>query len=667
MGKSVEDYLDLASYYGFHVLVIVLPLLISYRITYDQFDLPKLTFLRIITVFLLFCFAAKSILQNRVEIKRTELDYPILIFLLLIAASTVFSVHITTSLFGKYKRYEGLLTFVNYGLLFFLAAQFFTDLNKVKSIARSMVIAAGAVSVYGLLQPYGFDLLTWASLPFESSRSFSTFGNPVLLGGYLVIVLPVALGLVFSEPDLKRRFLFGLPATLIFLCLMMTFSRGGWLGACLVLVGFLVLGWKEFADKKVILTISVLILVSTVILFPFSFTRKAEVDFRERISPGISITGSAQTRLEIWKSAAKMIRERPILGFGPDTFRLVFRKYQTLKYKRLVGESAVADNAHNYFLQLASMTGVPAAVCFIVIITLFFVSAFKLLVDFKGRRDYFIFSGFALSIPGYLLDLLFGVSVVGSTSFLWLILGMIAGFGSSLISDFEWRNSLVFRGFSMATGTLAASLLISLAILPFLGDFHFAGANKLASTGYYARSVDEYKKAFLYFPYYDNYHYELGAFNMKWALATKEKKYFDAAIGALEMAVKVNPLETDNHFQLASMYDFGAGEFDPRYYAKSINELNDVLVLEPYSSHAYFLLGSGYIDGGAFNEAVKNLKKAVDITPNFEDAYFYLGIAFEKLGRVKDASAAYRRALSLNPKNWGAKEPLERIRSQKNP
>jgi tetratricopeptide (TPR) repeat protein len=152
---------------------------------------------------------------------------------------------------------------------------------------------------------------------------------------------------------------------------------------------------------------------------------------------------------------------------------------------------------------------------------------------------------------------------------------------------------------------------------------------------------------------------------MKWARATTEKKYFNRAADALKTAQKISPLETDNYFQLASVYFFGAREFDSHYYAKTINQLKRALILEPYSSWAYYLLGMSYVETGYFREAVKNLKRAVDITPNFEDAYFYLGLAYERLDNKREAIAAYRKALLLNSKNWGTKEALERLKSQK--
>lgn len=660
---SIVKYLDHCLYYGFHVLVVIVPLSISYKLTYDQFDLPKLMFLRIISIVLLLCFIAKFLLENQIEIKKTKLDYTVLAFLSLIVVSCVFSVHPLTSVFGKYRRYEGLLTLLNYGLLFFLAAQFFRTPAQVKLIMRSMTIAAGVVSVYGLLQYFGLDFLHWA-LPFESGRSFSTFGNPVLLGGYLVIVLPISLGMLFSSSNPRERTLYSISFVFILACLIATYSRGAWLGGLLCLVGFFILCWRKLKTRKKIVLFVAFLMTISIFALAASLHASSQVDLRERVGSAIAVQGSALTRAEIWKSAAAMAAARPIFGFGPDTFRLAFRKYQTLEYKRIVGESSIADNAHNYFLQIASTAGIPAVFTFILIITLFAFSACTLLSGAMREREYVMLSGCVLSVYGYLVHLFFGVSVIGSTSLWWLILGILAGLGSDSAMRLDWRNAWLFRKLLLSGATLASLLLIALSIFPFLGDFHFARAQEFVEIGYYGRSVDQYHRASWYAPFLDNYHLELGLLNMKWARATEERMYFARAVTAFQTAEKISPLENDTCVELALAYLFGAKYFGAHYRNKAIYELRKAIALEPYSSYAHYLLGTTYIFEGDLQEGVKNLEEAVDITPNFEDAQFYLGFAYEKLGRDEEAIRAYHKTLSLNAKNWAAKEALKRLESK---
>ena len=77
--------------------------------------------------------------------------------------------------------------------------------------------------------------------------------------------------------------------------------------------------------------------------------------------------GSGLTRTEIWQAAIKAITSSPmrfIFGWGADTFRLVFPKFKPLAYTHDAGYLSVADNVHDYPLQLAAgdrRRRVPAA------------------------------------------------------------------------------------------------------------------------------------------------------------------------------------------------------------------------------------------------------------------------------------------------------------------
>ncbi len=55
----------------------------------------------------------------------------------------------------------------------------------------------------------------------------------------------------------------------------------------------------------------------------------------------------------------RAIKARPIFGFGADTFRLVFPTYKPVEYVTDAGYLSVADNVHNYPLQLAAGIGIP--------------------------------------------------------------------------------------------------------------------------------------------------------------------------------------------------------------------------------------------------------------------------------------------------------------------
>jgi hypothetical protein len=68
-------------------------------------------------------------------------------------------------------------------------------------------------------------------------------------------------------------------------------------------------------------------------------------------------SGSGRARLEIWKTALAMALARPWLGNGPDTFQLLFDRYQTATYW-LVEWGTTPFHAHSIYLQSLATRGI---------------------------------------------------------------------------------------------------------------------------------------------------------------------------------------------------------------------------------------------------------------------------------------------------------------------
>ena len=85
------------------------------------------------------------------------------------------------------------------------------------------------------------------------------------------------------------------------------------------------------------------------------------MDFAHRIGSMFDLgSGSTSSRMQIWSAAWEATKDRPLLGWGADTFRQVFSIYKPFGYSETVNAISVADNAHNYPLHLMAGVGIPA-------------------------------------------------------------------------------------------------------------------------------------------------------------------------------------------------------------------------------------------------------------------------------------------------------------------
>jgi hypothetical protein len=210
----------------------------SLPLTYDQFDIIKVFVMRACALVGIGAWSFSFLLRGG-TLRRTKVDWLILAFLAWVLLSSFFSISPATAIFGKYRRFEGFLSFLTYAVVYFLTVQMADRPSRIRSIAHTVVVSGAVVSLYGMLQYFSLDPVNWGSqLPFEVSRAFSTYGNPDLLGGYLVFPLIVSLAMALTDRRPLWRGVYWATFILTGLCWGAAFVRGAWIGGG---VGLLVL------------------------------------------------------------------------------------------------------------------------------------------------------------------------------------------------------------------------------------------------------------------------------------------------------------------------------------------------------------------------------------------------------------------------------------------
>jgi hypothetical protein len=133
-------------------------------------------------------------------------------------------------------------------------------------------------------------------------------------------------------------------------------------------------------------------------------------------------------RISLWRMAARMTFDRPILGHGQDAFTFLFAEYRDRPDYPGIGTSSLApESAHNLFLDLASGTGVLGLLAFLALIgAVLWYAGRRVLESDDAQLRLALFASCA-GVIGYLVALLFYFSEAMTTWLLWLLLGAIAG------------------------------------------------------------------------------------------------------------------------------------------------------------------------------------------------------------------------------------------------
>jgi O-antigen ligase len=200
---------------------------------------------------------------------------------------------------------------------------------------------------------YFYEQPNWREYPPEylkkiaSNRIYATLFYPNALAGVILLLTPVWLSKLWQ---LSREWTTGARTALVvggamlpMACLAWSGSKAGWL----ILVGVGALALLRSPAPKLWKT---LFLLAVLVAGLGGFLLR----YFDYLSAGAT---SARARTAYWKAAATLALERPLLGSGPGTFMV--------GYKRLKApEDEMTRLAHNDYLQQASDSGIPGFLLF---------------------------------------------------------------------------------------------------------------------------------------------------------------------------------------------------------------------------------------------------------------------------------------------------------------
>lgn len=167
--------------------------------------------------------------------------------------------------------------------------------------------------------------------------------------------------------------------------------------------------------------------------------------------------GSDLGRVEIWRIAWHSFLDRPLLGWGPDTFEVVMRRYIGESFVAVHGGQVVHPGAHNLILQVLCSTGLVG----LVLLAFGF-----LLAQPVGVQD-----DDAPAIGGALALLCCSLVNPVPTAALGLVLCLCAP---------------MFRREQQSAGRMTPSALAGISVLLLAGCLRLAAADSHAYNGYVA-------------------------------------------------------------------------------------------------------------------------------------------------------------------------------------
>jgi O-antigen ligase len=401
---------------GFFV-ILCLPL-VALPPYFFQPDWAKAIIFRSIVAIMLFAlfvqFLSKNNIKERLQTAiATFRKNPILwalgaLFLVFLLAS-IFSVDPLFSFWGSPYRGGG---FVTFAFLFAFAIIAFWILKKEDwKKAFIICISVGVlVSLIALIQFYGISNPIFSNI----SRPSATLGNPITLGIYLSILFFICLSFLISEKNKAWKIFYGLSLIIFIHAILITASRAAFLGVILGIILF----FLSFSKGNKYLKISLIafLILATGFLAYVNLIGKFP-DFLEQnkvfssVKPRLNIAKMfGDERFKAWQTFGMAIKDRPILGWGPENQSIAFDKF----YDPNVTVSQWWDRAHNVFLDIAVQAGILGLLAYIFLFFALFRTLYKLKHNSQDNSEKIVITGLQSALLAYIVANLFSLDSMPS-------------------------------------------------------------------------------------------------------------------------------------------------------------------------------------------------------------------------------------------------------------
>ncbi|MCX5797438.1 MAG: tetratricopeptide repeat protein [Elusimicrobia bacterium] len=324
------------------------------------------------------------------------------------------------------------------------------DARAMERLTDILVLTAWIAVGYGFLQwvditwfpkgaGNGIDPFIWRGA--FGDRIFSTYGNPNFFADFLVIVFPILL----TQYLKTRRFsLIPLMAMLV-VDLLMTGTKGAWLGFALVIFLFGVVAFIYFPAVVAPIRKAVLSCVVVGILVLFGYVAR---DLRARVV-------SVNFRLFTWESTWEMIMTHPWIGTGVGSFPPIYPAFRRPAIFHIEGKhNTETDHSEDEYLEELFDNGILGFGIFIWLILSTLVVGFRSLgqlstffstKDGRAPPRAYDLVGYMIAFMGMLGHNCFDVSLrfVSSGVYLGLLSGTIVNLarGKALYEFHDLRGA----------------------------------------------------------------------------------------------------------------------------------------------------------------------------------------------------------------------------------
>jgi O-antigen ligase len=597
-------------------------------------NVPKLTLLMMGTTAVA-AIRVAEITQGTSAAGLWRLKIPALAIFVPLLVSWIVNPYRGWTLLGEYGRFQGLiptLTFIVFGAL--IADAFSED---VRPLTRVVAGVTGVVGVLAIIQKLGVDPFAGYTGWARSEGAIGTFGNTNFTGGFLAIGLPVAVAVAWSERS-RRKLAWAIVAAAVG-GLLASVSQGAWAAG---LAGVAVLAGFHFSRHRFAKA------AGFALAGLIALTLVLSVIFAARLG-----VGTGKVRQELWRAAAAMGAESPIVGHGPNAFGYKSALYRGPTSLLVRDGDLYADEPHSVLMASWANTGLLG------------LAGFLIAIGWVTRRagptagSNLAGAGLLAGLVAYLIQSLVSIDEVSIRLLLWTLLGAFVAAGVAPVREGAKKAAgrarparARRRSRPLRQPAVVGLIAVAAAGLFFwqanflLADIRFRRAmgHVGGSTGLSLSLVDQA------LGFRDEYEYRhVFGFSLAQVAINTEGGDEELIRESEEMFAFV-PEFPDVTATLDKGRVLAAwARFDESYADKGADVLLQAAEMDPYSVEIRVSGAAALRQAGRDEEAEELLTSFLELNPRSAPAWAELAIQRAETGDVRGAEEALAEATSLDP------------------
>lgn len=576
------------------------------------------------------------------------------------------------------------LTVFLFSSIFFLSAWYINGAIAIKLISLS-IVSGIIVALWGLPSSKGYDptcllfrgsldVSCWTEDFLPKVRIFSTLGQPVWLGAYLAILIPLSIAYFLKVKNRILFFLLFISSILFYVDLLLTKSRSALIGVWLALMVFcghyylieLKLKIKNINFKKIwiqtkplVVLLALFLLFTGIVLNPFELNRGKVQKAPAQAPAGTFSTGgggteSGKIRLFVWQGALNAWLHNPIIGTGVETFAFAYYKYKPVGHNLTSEWNYLYNKAHNEYLNYLTTSGILGLGSYLFVIFYFFRSIWQKL----NRKTDLLAIALTAGYTSILITNFFGFSVVIVNLYFFLI----PAFVFVLLGKLNTKNSFVksfgkseeklsrLQKVDIAAVSVAAIYTLLFLLNFWLADQAFARGSNLFRSGEYSSSYSFLKEAIGRIGFEPTYKDELASNDAVFTVGLlsdlsadtkRQKETLTFAEGLAKEAISYTKELTKEHpnnvvfWKTKVRIYYSLSQIDPSYTKDALEAIKKAQSLAPTDANIYYNLALLYGQNGENQKAVETLEQTLKLKPNYISAYYALGLFYRQMATDK--------------------------------